>query len=74
MHFLLGLVLGVVIGVVVKWAHIYTQRTIGTILVKHEEEKTVYSLEIDEDPEIIQYKKRVTFKVDRGSNSDYNED
>jgi len=35
----------------------------GNIVVIKNDEKTLYSLELDEDPEIIGSKKRVVFKV-----------
>lgn len=40
-------------------------RTIsGTIYVIRTDEKTLYSLELTEDPEMIEFKKKVVFKVD----------
>jgi hypothetical protein len=36
----------------------------GTIFVTHEEQKTLYSLELNDYPESIELKKQVVFKVD----------
>jgi len=36
----------------------------GTIFVTHENEKTLYSLELAEYPEKLEFKKQVVFKVD----------
>lgn len=36
----------------------------GTIYVTHDEEKTLYSLELDDYPESIEFRKEVVFKVD----------
>jgi hypothetical protein len=37
--------------------------------VTHKEEKTLYSLELEEYPESIQFKKTVVFKVDSSDDS-----
>lgn len=39
----------------------------GTILVSHDEEKTLYSLELNENPEGIEFKRQVVFKVSASS-------
>lgn len=36
----------------------------GTIHITHSEEKTLYSLELNEYPETIEFKKQIVFKVD----------
>ena len=36
----------------------------GTIFITHSEEKTLYSLELNEYPESIEFKKQIVFKVD----------
>lgn len=35
----------------------------GILVITKHEEKTVYSLELDEDPDNFEFKKTVTFKV-----------
>jgi len=35
----------------------------GTIVVIKDEGKIIYSMELDDDPENLQYKKRITFRV-----------
>jgi len=35
----------------------------GNIVVSKDEEKIIYSLELDEDPETLQFKKKVIFKI-----------
>jgi hypothetical protein len=42
---------------------IFTHPT-GTILVTKDHEKTVYSLELNDYPEKIEFRKEVVFKVD----------
>lgn len=36
----------------------------GTIYITHNEEKTLYSLELSDYPESIEFKKQIVFKVD----------
>jgi hypothetical protein len=36
----------------------------GTIYVTKNPDKTLYSLELDDDPELIQFRKKVILKVD----------
>lgn len=62
--FWVGLVTGFVL---LRWK-LYRERDYsGVIHVTHDEltEKTVYSLELDEYPERLEFKKVVVFKVDR---------
>jgi hypothetical protein len=44
----------------------------GTIYVTHDElqEKTLYSLELSDYPETLEFKKEVVFKVDASDSSD----
>jgi hypothetical protein len=44
----------------------------GTIYITHDElqEKTLYSLELEDYPESIEFKKEVVFKVDTSDSSD----
>ncbi len=53
--------MGVIVGFFLK--RLFTHPT-GTILVTEEDEKTVYSLELDEYPERLAFRKEVVFKVD----------
>jgi hypothetical protein len=36
----------------------------GTIYITHEDEKTLYSLELEDYPESIAFRKEVVFKID----------
>lgn len=45
------------------WLHKRTSYS-GTIFVTKEDEKTLYSLELSEYPEMIQFQKELVFKVD----------
>jgi hypothetical protein len=55
-----GLVIGFLVCELMR-----RNRTIsGTIYVIRTDEKTLYSLELTEDPEMIEFKKKVVFKVD----------
>ena len=54
-------IIGVIAGFFLK--RLVTHPT-GTILVTEQDEKTVYSLELDEYPEKIAFRKEVVFKVD----------
>jgi hypothetical protein len=59
--FYAGLIIGYLLRV---WlTHKFTDYT-GTIIVTHEEEKTVYSLILDDYPDVLQFKKEVVFRVD----------
>jgi len=63
--YLLILNLGILIGYGARvWmVHRFTDYT-GTIHVSKNEEKTVYSLILDEYPEKLEFKKEVVFRVD----------
>lgn len=54
-------VIGVITGFFLR--RLFTHRS-GTILVTEQDEKTVYSLELNEYPEKIGLRKEVVFKVD----------
>ena len=55
---------GVSIGFLVKkGVFSKNSRHSGTILVSKDEGKLTYSLELDENPEELQFKKEVVFKV-----------
>jgi uncharacterized membrane-anchored protein YhcB (DUF1043 family) len=64
-----GLLVGVIVGVLIKTLLVRRQRSSGTIYVTHDEEKTLYSLELEEYPESIAFKKKVVFKVDASEDS-----
>lgn len=56
---------GVSVGYLLKaWFTIRFRDYSGTIFVEKDEEKTLYSLELDDDPETLQFRKILTFKVD----------
>ena len=57
-------ILGIVIGILLEKWRAQRNRYSGTILVTESEEKTLYSLELDEYPENLKFKKEVVFKVD----------
>lgn len=61
---LLACLSGIVVGYFIKTVLARRQRSSGTIYVTHKEEKTLYSLELDDYPESIEFKKTVVFKVD----------
>ena len=57
-------ILGFLVGFLVKtWLYRRTSYT-GVMHIIDSEEKTVYSLELNEYPEEIRFKKEVVFKVD----------
>lgn len=64
--YVLILILGVVIGFLLKRRVKYNDYS-GTIVVSKDEltDKTLYSLELDDDFETLETKKVVVFKVDR---------
>jgi hypothetical protein len=56
---------GVSVGYVLRaWIAKRFRNYTGTILVTHDQEKTVYSLVLDEYPETIEFRKEVVFRVD----------
>jgi len=65
----LAYIFGVLVGILLNkwWAR--RDRYSGTILVTESEEKTLYSLELDEYPENLKFKKEVVFKVDASEKS-----
>jgi hypothetical protein len=71
--FVLVFSFGLWIGFLLRAWIAHRERYSGTILITHSEEKTLYSLELDEYPESIELKKQVVFKVD-ASDVDLNRD
>lgn len=58
--FSFGVWIGFLLRAWIAWREQYS----GTIHITHSEQKTLYSLELDEYPESIEFKKQVVFKVD----------
>lgn len=56
--------LGVFFGVLISWWLKSRKSYSGTIFVTETEEKTLYSLELEEYPEELRFKQEVVFKVD----------
>jgi hypothetical protein len=54
---------GFAIGYFLKQWFVRRSKSSGIIYVSHEEEKTLYSLELEDYPESIEFKKKVVFKV-----------
>lgn len=54
---------GVGIGFLISWQSYRSKESSGTIFVHKNEEKIVYSLELDDNPENLEFKKVVVFKV-----------
>lgn len=59
--FYLGLFLGFCLR---SWLGRRFKHYSGTMLVSHNEEKTVYTLELNDYPDELRFKKEVVFKVD----------
>lgn len=67
---IIALGMGIVIGFFIKqWLN--SKNYSGTIFVKREKdsEKLIYSLELDDGPEKLEFKKIVIFKVDTSGKS-----
>jgi hypothetical protein len=72
MHYLgyiLAYSLGLWIGFLIRALIARRERYSGTIHITHSERKTLYSLELDDYPESIEFKKQVVFKVDASEES-----
>lgn len=54
-------ILGFSVGYLLKGT--LTRKSSGVIYVSHHEEKTLYSLELGDYPETLQFKKQIVFKV-----------
>lgn len=67
--FVVGLALGLMIGALLTLLYFVRQKSSGTIYVSGTEEKTLYSLELDDYPEELKFKKKVVFKVDNSDDS-----
>ena len=55
---------GIIVGFFIRALFTYKDVAIGTIHVIRDREKTVYSLELENYPEELRFKKEVIFKVD----------
>jgi hypothetical protein len=56
--------LGVVVGVLLQGWLRYRRNYDGKIVVTHSRDKTLYSLELEDYPDTIEFKKEVILKVD----------
>jgi hypothetical protein len=67
---LIILIVGIVLGYAIK-SYLIRRSKSGTIVVTKNEGRTLYSLELSEYPEKLEFKKRVVFDVDAsGENPD----
>lgn len=64
---------GFFVGFAVKWWLGYRSSYTGTIYISTRDHKTLYSLELEEYPEEIRFKKEVVFKVDASKFSELSE-
>jgi hypothetical protein len=55
---------GIVLGILIQRSIDRKTNHVGKMIVNKDEDKTVYSLELDVDPEKIQFKKKVFFSVE----------
>lgn len=60
---------GVWMGFLLRAWIAHREQYSGTIHITHSEEKTLYSLELNEYPETIEFKKQIVFKVDASEES-----
>ena len=60
---------GIIIGWYLKTWLVSRKRSSGTIYVTEREEKTLYTLELDDYPDELKFKKTVVFKVDTSEDS-----
>ncbi len=60
--YLLILWVGIILGFFIR--ALFGNRSSGTIYVTRDAQKTLYSLELNEYPEVLRFKKEVVFKVD----------
>ena len=63
--------LGLIVGIAFSWWRLHRHYS-GTIYITHDalQEKTLYSLELSDYPETLEFKKEVVFKVDASDSSD----
>lgn len=67
--YILFLTLGIIIGIALNTAVRAKRSYSGTLRVIREENKVLYSLELDEDPNMLEYMPEVVFKVDTSDES-----
>jgi len=60
---------GILVGFLLKTWLVRREKSSGTIYVTEGEERLLYSLELDEYPEELKFKKKVVFKVDTSDDS-----
>jgi hypothetical protein len=63
------LIVGFSIGFSVRAWLVRRQKVGGVIYVIKGDEKLTYSLELEDDPEMLQFKKQVIFKVENSEDS-----
>jgi hypothetical protein len=61
--------LGIVLGYVVRLVLGRLQSYDGTIVVTHDQHRTLYSLELEDYPDKIEFKKEIVLKVDASDES-----
>lgn len=64
---------GIFIGFFIRALFGYKDHYTGTIYVTREEEKTLYSLELNDYPDELRFKKEVVFKIDASKFSELSE-
>lgn len=69
--YVLILLVGLIVGFLFnQWAPRRFRKYTGTMFVyKEDEETTTYSLELNDNPESMQFKKEITFKIDASQKS-----
>lgn len=65
----LGSIVGSLIATLLRWFIGRNKRYSGTIRVIENDDKTVFSLELDDDPYTLRSKKEIIFKVDTSGKS-----
>jgi hypothetical protein len=57
-------ILGIYMGFMVTWWISRKSKQVGTIFITGNEDKRVYTLELEDYPDEIRFKNKVVFKVD----------
>ncbi len=60
---IVGILIGIIVGFLIKTVLERRTKYGGSIIVTKSDEKTLYTLELDDDPEQIELKKKIVFKV-----------
>ncbi len=61
--------LGFSIGLILMYWATQKAKSSGTIYITQNDDKTLYSLELEDYPEAIAFKKKIVFKVDASEES-----